>query len=261
MNGESQSTVEKALRILLILSKEPAELGTTELGHRLDMHKSTVSRILLKLAEYEFVYKSKETGKYGLGPAIHHISMLMADRNYRQIMEIAPPYIQELCDSIDETVSLEVWLGNSTVPTYSAYPDQVLRIVPPPGEPLPLNAAAGAKAILSYTHHERVNKLLDGELPKLTKNTITDKALLQQQLIEFNKQGYAVDHEEFHEGICAIAAPIFGRLKQPIAAITVLVPTSRFSQEIVPIIALKLSKKAKVVSSKLVMRSNSLLSR
>lgn len=254
MKEETQSTVEKAIRLLLILSKETEELGTTDLGRRLNMHKSTASRILLKLAEFEFVYKSKETGKYGLGPAIHHISMVMADRNFREIMEIAPRHIKELCDTVNETVSLEVWLGNSTVPAYSAHPTQLLRVVPPPGEPLPLNAAAGAKAILSFTHHQRVDKLLDGELPKLTSRTITDKELLLQQLVEFNRQGYAVEREEFHKGICAIASPIFGRLKQPVAAITVLVPTSRFSLDVVPLIAPKIKKKAKLISTKLVLK-------
>lgn len=223
----SPSSIDKAIQILQKLSHENGEIGTSELGRKLGFHKATVSRILIKLAEYDFVYKNKQNRKYGLGSAIHHLAMSMADINFEHVMQIARPHIDELSNIVEETVALEVWLGNSTVPTYSAIPQNNFKVVSPPGEPLAAHAAAGAKSILAYTHSDRADILLTGELMQITKNTITDKIKLKQLLATYVQQGYSIDHEEMHIGICAIAAPIFNHLRQPIAALVVLVSTSR----------------------------------
>lgn len=220
------STVEKAIQMLLTLSHEHRELGTTELGKKLGLHKATVSRILIQLARYGFVYKNNETRKYWLGPAVHQLGMTMADVNFKKVMQVACPHIDNLSATINETVALEIWLGNSTVTTYYALSDHLLKVVPQ-GELLAQHAAAGAKAILAYTHQERVDRLLRGELRAITDNTLTNKEQIKEKLSEYFKQGYSVDNQEMHIGICAIATPIFDQLKQPIAAITILVPVSR----------------------------------
>ncbi len=250
----SASTVDKAIQVLIALSRENDEIGTTDLGRRLGFHKATVSRILLKLAEYELTYKNRETGKYGLGPAVYQLAMTMAESNFRQAMEVSRPHVDSLRDAVEETVTLEMWLGNSTIPIYTALSPQPLTVQPPPGEPLAQHAAAGAKAILAHIHADRADVLLEGELEKFTANTITDKKRLKQSLTEYNKQGYAVDCEEFHEDICALAAPIFNHLRQPFAALVILMPSSRFSQTPDPRLISKLKKTAATISKELLLQ-------
>lgn len=248
---QSSSTIEKAILLLLTLSDEGGEVGTTDLGRKLGIHKATVSRILMKLAEYELVYKNKETRKYWLGPTIHQLAMNMADVSFEHVMRFARDHVDEVRDSVGETAALEIWLGNSTVPTYCAQSPNPLKVIPPPGEPLELHAAAGAKAILSFTHTDRVDSLLRGQLNKVTKNTNTDKDELIKRLGKFNRQGYATDYEETHDGICAIAAPIFNQLKQPVAALVVLVPASRSSSlEDIELIS-QLKSKALLISNEI----------
>lgn len=232
----------------MTLSAENGDVGTTELARKLGMHKATVSRILIKLAEYDFVYKNKQNRKYGLGSAIHHLAMNMADMNFEHVMQIARPHIDELSDTLGETVALEVWLGNSTVPTYSAIPQNNHKVVAPPGEPLAAHAAAGAKSILAYTHSERADTILIGELAKITKNTITDKTRLKELMSQYVAQGYSTDYEEMHMRICAIAAPIFNHIRQPIAALVVLVSASRVDKLQDPKLISSLKAKATLIS-------------
>lgn len=221
------STLGKALQLLLALSNEQGEIGTSELARKLGMHKATASRILIKLSEYGFVYKNKETRKYWLGPSIYQMGMTMAYVSFNEILEVARRHIDDLRDVLNESVALEIWLGNSTVTTYYALSNHPDKIVPPPGKKLALHAAAGAKAILSYTHADRVETLLEGELAEVTENTLTDTSEIKAKLAEYLTQGYALDYEEMHKGICAMAAPVFDQLKRPTAAIVVLVPPSR----------------------------------
>ncbi len=230
-DNSGSSTVEKTVKLLLALSKEQHEIGTTELARKLGLHKATVSRILVKLAEYGFVYKNKETRKYWLGPAIYRLGMTLTDVNFKQVLQVARPHVDLLRDKVQETVTLEIWLGNSTVTTYSALSDHPLKVIPP-GALLAPHAAAGAKAILSCTNSARVDALLQGELEQITPNTITDPDQLKIKLEEYFKQGYAVDDQEMHIGIYAISAPFFDQLKQPMGAITILLPSSRSKERL-----------------------------
>jgi DNA-binding IclR family transcriptional regulator len=252
MQKDSASTVDKAIRLLLTIAESDEEIGTTSLGLKLDIHKSTVSRLLLKLAEHQLVYKNKENGKFWLGPAIYQLAMTMTDLNFKDIISIARPHIDELRDVIQETVALEVWLGNSTVPTYSAVSNHPLKVMLPPGEALPMHAAAGAKSILSCLHSEKVDMLLTGELEEITPNTITDKEKFREYLSQYNQQGYATDNQELHLGINAIAVPIFNRIHQPIAAIVVLIPSSRYEQILNPSLITQIKKKASAIGTQMI---------
>ena len=247
----SASSLGKALQLILMLADEQQEIGTSELARKLDMHKATASRILIKLAEYGFVYKNKETRKYWLGPSIHQMGMTMAYVSFNEILEVARRKIDKLRDELNETVALEIWLGNSTVTTYYALPNHPDIIVPPPGKQLALHSAAGAKAILAYTHPDRVDTLLDAELTKLTKNTLTDLAEIKSRLANYLKQGFALDYEEMHIGICASAAPIFDQLKRPTAAIVVLVPPNRAATLTSPKLITQLKATTSVISKEL----------
>ena len=243
--AEAAGTVEKAIQVLLTLSQTNGELGTNEISRRVGIHKATASRILVKLAEHDFVYKSKETRKYWLGPAIHQLGMTIAEASFKRVLQIARSHIDEIRENTSETTTLEIWLGNSTVPTYIAESRQALKVALPPGEVLPLHAAAGAKAILAFSHRERVELLLSEKLEALTANTITDKARLLERLDEYFQQGYAIDDEEVHPGISAVAVPVFNHIRQPIAALVVLTPTSRFSTKVNSALVSELKQRAK----------------
>ena len=53
-SGGNLQSVRRALRALELIS-EHGELGVTELGRKLDVHKATASRLIATLAERGFV--------------------------------------------------------------------------------------------------------------------------------------------------------------------------------------------------------------
>ncbi len=66
--GDIQS-VSKAIQVLRLLG-ETGDLGVTELGLLLGVHKSTVSRLLATLERQGVVSRNSQTEKFGLGPAL-----------------------------------------------------------------------------------------------------------------------------------------------------------------------------------------------
>ena len=68
-------------------------------------------------------------------------------------------------------------------------------------------------------------------LEKLTKNTLIDAENLLNELRLVAKQGYAIDNEEFVDGMVAIAVPIKDEFGRYVASLAFHGPLQRLSVE------------------------------
>ncbi|MBW1999226.1 MAG: IclR family transcriptional regulator, partial [Deltaproteobacteria bacterium] len=207
--GAKPNSIEKTLKVLSCFVPYNEELGTVEIAKRLRLHKATVSRILLILAENGYVRQDPDTKKFTLGPAIIDLGTAIHLSLNNNLTSIAKPHIDRLRNSLRETIVLEVVRGRSAVMAYIAEGPGPIRIKGTIGDIRPAHAAAGAKAILAFSPPDMKAKLLNSRLKPLTPNTITDPELLQRQLEEIKKQGFAIDNEEVNVGINAVGVPIF----------------------------------------------------
>jgi len=75
---------------------------------------------------------------------------------------------------------------------------------------------------------ERIEGILDEHgMPRITENTICDRAELSEEFEEIRDRGYATDHAERVEGMRCVAAPIQGQDGEAVAAISVSGPRNR----------------------------------
>ena len=108
-----------------------------------------------------------------------------------------------------------------------------MRIASSVGLRLPCHCTGLGKALLAYDPNG-----LDrfyGKQPFLrrTTHTITDLEQLRDEIGLIMKRGFALDDEEFEDGLRCIAAPVFDHTGTAIAAISVSGPINRISDEIV----------------------------
>jgi DNA-binding IclR family transcriptional regulator len=71
------------------------------------------------------------------------------------------------------------------------------------------------------------------EFARHTANTIPDKAKLLDELQDIRRDGYALDREEYLDGLICLAVPVFqkkGRLRACVAALAIQAPVARLSQ-------------------------------
>lgn len=226
-NGSKSNAIEKALQILLAFDPYNPELGTSEISEKLGFHKATSSRILLTLTEYNFLRQDPDTRKFSLGQSIHQLGSALTESLSNNFVHFAKPHLDQLRNSLGETITMELWSGDSTVMTYIAESNHQVRVAGRVGDRLPFYAAVGAKAILSFVAPHRLEALLSQELKPLTPNTITDPDLFKEQLLDFKQQGFAVDYEEIDIGISAVGVPIFDHENRAFAAAVVVTPTQR----------------------------------
>ncbi|MCC9738414.1 IclR family transcriptional regulator [Streptomyces sp. MNU89] len=94
-----------------------------------------------------------------------------------------------------------------------------------------LHARASSKAIIALLPGDQVEALFKGvKLAQLTPATITDYEELLVELAQIRRQGYAMDREEFAEGVQCVASGFVSPDGTPAGAYTVSVPTIRFAK-------------------------------
>ena len=105
------SSIEKALMIIMAFTSHSDEMGTVELSQKLGFHPATVSRILQILRKKGFLQNNKRTRKFTLGPSAFELGKTIFRSVNPNLLNIAMPYLVDLCEEVGETVVLETISG------------------------------------------------------------------------------------------------------------------------------------------------------
>lgn len=225
------NSIDKALNILEAFVPYNREMGTIEISRKLGFHKATVSRILQNLTRHGFLSQNSENKKFVLGPSVMDLARALNQSIKTNMVQLAKPFIDDLRDTLKETVILEVLSGGSTFMAYIAEGPRLVRLAGSIGDRVPIHAAAGGKAILAFSPADRRKALLNGKLHRFTDKTITSRRILYKLLKEIKRQGVAFDHDEIDEGTSAASAPIFNYEGLPVGAVVVAGPSQRISKK------------------------------
>jgi DNA-binding IclR family transcriptional regulator len=224
------SSTAKALKILMAFAPHNPELGTLELSKKLGIHKSTVSRLLHLLVDHDFLRQNPDTKKYRLGSSVAELGNAANQSLNFNLVTISQPYLNALCQKVGESVALEILAGSSITLAYQVEGQSHIRFSFQPGEQVPINVTAGAKAILAYCAPELVNQFLKNKFTRYTSKTILSKRQYRTMLADIRKTGVAFDTGERYEDARAISAPIFDHNHKPVAAVVIAVPAFRFTE-------------------------------
>jgi DNA-binding IclR family transcriptional regulator len=208
-------SVDRAVAILKALSSGSRKLGVSELADQLGLAKGTAHGLLRTLQLHGLVEQDAETAKYQLGPALLELSTGYLDLNELRLRALA--WSELLATRSGETVRVAARHGDSVLAVHHVLrPDsglQALEIV------MPLHGSALGKAVLAHLPELARDRLVHGQLAKLTAQTITTRRVLEREIAEIHERGYALEREEAIVGEAGIAAPIFGRQGAVVGAI------------------------------------------
>lgn len=223
LRGGGIQVIARAAELLRLLQAHPGGLSQAEIGERLAMARSTVSRILGALDDEGLVASRGVRGRYRLGPEIAR----MASTVRRSVVVDLHPFMEELSRELGETVDLSVLDGDRATFVDQVVSPHRLRAISAIGESFPLHCCANGKALLASLSLEERARALPSRLAKLTANTITTPAALRKELDRVQSEGIAYDREEQSEGICAVGAALHGVSEERVA-VSVPVPAQRF---------------------------------
>jgi DNA-binding IclR family transcriptional regulator len=227
--SQSVRAVERALDILLCFSRETPELTMTQVAEQVGMHRSTVHRLLATLEGKRFVRRDPVTSTYRLGIRLLQMAYLTLEHN--DLRQLATPFLHRLCEQHQENIDLAVLDDTDVVFLDVIEGPQRVKLASAIGQRLPAFATASGKAILAFTPDEAVRRILERGMPQYTQHTIRSPEAFFEELRHVREQGFALDEQEYEEGINAVAAPILDLNNQPIAAAAVAGPAYRLTRE------------------------------
>jgi DNA-binding IclR family transcriptional regulator len=100
------------------------------------------------------------------------------------------------------------------------------------GGRLPAYCTGVGKVLLAALPSKELNLFLKkNPLKRFTTNTITDPEKLKESLTQIRAQGYALDLEEFSQGLMCVASPIFNYSQKEIGAISISGPSHRMQEK------------------------------
>jgi len=224
------SSVNKAMDLLKLFTAEHPELSLTELSSHMELHKSSIYRIMSTLAAAGFVEKDRVTQKYRLGLIFLELANHVLSRyNFRDQAKL---YLEELAKKTGEIIHLAILDGADIIYLDKKGQAQPLTVATKIGGRSPAYSSAMGKVLLAGLTRQELKKTLgQGSLRKMTANTITEMPILVVELEKVKHQGFAVDDEEAFSGIRCVAAPLKRTDGAVIAAISATVPKQRMGKQ------------------------------
>jgi DNA-binding IclR family transcriptional regulator len=210
------SSLETAVTILGCFSSDIRELGVTEVARRLNIPKSTVSRLMKTMASRTLIEQDRKTRRYRVGLLPFRLGQLyQAQVDALDLMEA------ELVDLVDQTGFtgyLSVLSGSDIVILRVRQGRYPVRMVLEVGYRVPAFATAAGKVLLARHSDAELRGLLPTTLIYQHTEIRKPLAKLLIELAAVRQRLWAEAREETFPGIAAIAAGVGSAdHRQPVA--------------------------------------------
>lgn len=222
-------SIDRAVAILDCFTENKRELKLSDMAQMLELNKSTVHGLLNTLKYHGLIEQDEVTQKYRLGTRFIVYSDLVI--NSLDIVNVACPIIEKVCEKIEETVHIAMLDGCEVVFIDKRECNRSVKTSTKIGARLPAYSTADGKVILCFIKEDKLKEVLPRSLKKLTPNTITDKQQLIGTLSEIKTNGYAVDCEETVQGLVCVAAPIMNHNGEVKYSLSTTAPSVRMTEE------------------------------
>ena len=231
--GLSQS-LERGLAILSSFDSHRPLLGVSELSRQIGLSRSSTHRYIATLAALGYLQQDVPTRKYRLGPRV--LDLGFAAINSMELREISAPHLRELSDETGHTVNLAILEGSDILYLErcrnSRHGQRDIDLNLHVGSRLPAYCTSMGKVLLAFLDPEARDTALAGvQFTQRGPNTLTARTALLAELERVRATGLAVNNEELAYGLRSIAAPIWSKGGEVVAAINLAVHRSMVSLE------------------------------
>ncbi|WP_327635961.1 IclR family transcriptional regulator [Kribbella sp. NBC_00482] len=215
------TSVDHALRLAVILQVE-GPLTVSTAAERLGVAKSTAHRLLTTLVYRDFAVQD-DARSYHAGPVLELAATAHSRTGAIRAAALGP--MQALVDTVDETVNLSVRTGRTIRFVASVESRQTLRVSSREGMVLPAHQSTGGLVMLAALTDEQITTLYDAAPP----GERIDQSKLRTELRAVRRSGIAINLERTERGLIAMGHGITDATGTTVAAVSVSMPSVRYS--------------------------------
>ena len=245
-------TVKKAFQILDLVARRDQRMTLSALSRELGISKSTVCGITKALEGIGAIVRDDRTRRYSLGVTLFELGRKAYARI--DLRDTVRPIMESLMQSTRQSVFLGIRSGDHVAIVDIVESTQDLKITAHIGARLPLLVGATGKIFMALMAEQEAYELIHAmKLRRDTERSIVDPDRYIEEVRRSREQGYALDYEEYMQGVRAVAAPIRSDGWQ-LSAIWVVGFTQSMRDERMSAIAMETKEAAAVISRKIDLR-------
>jgi DNA-binding IclR family transcriptional regulator len=218
--------IDRAFQILDVLGAG-GEMGVAELSRQLGMHKSTTHRLVMVLESSRFLERDAN-GKCRLGHRVMQLGLSALSR--LDICDVARPHLRRLVAATGETAHIGVLRDGEVTSIVNVQSAQSLRSPSTVGTRTPAYCTSLGKVIIAFSPEDQISELIrQCTFQRHTGNTITSADRFLKEIDAIRRRGYAVDDEEWEEGLRCMSAAVRDSCGEVMAAVSIAGPIFRMT--------------------------------
>lgn len=224
MQSQNKS-LTRGLQVLKEILYSDKPLTAITLCQKLDIDKSTMSRLITSLMNEGFIKylgNSKEIVKAEV------LDILGSKATRDVLLQRSQKVLEDIFNLTNESSYLSVLENNSILFLNQVdNSSRVIKMRNSVGIYAPLHCTALGKAILAFSNID----LKTLELNEYTHNTFTKARYLQKEIDSIKERGYSIECEEYEYGLSSVGVPIFDNENALLGAIGVSGLTARLDTQ------------------------------
>lgn len=218
----------RMLKIIEAITSAGQPLTPTEINRSIGLPKQSIHRLCNTLLVEGFLSRDVDPKRLIPSRKLRELALGIFALSHRQIAR--HQILMQVSSDVGETVNLVLPDENGMTYLDRVETNWSFRIQLPIGSYVPFHCTASGKTFLASLPLPARRSLAGSlDLTKLTPNTIDNAPALLQELEKIDNQGFAIDNEEFMEGMVAIAVPIRDGSGQYFASLAFHGPSQRLS--------------------------------
>lgn len=224
--------VARAFDILELFLGNERQLSLPEMVALTGLPRTTVFEIVGTLVARN--YLSRAVGhrdRFELG--FMSFQLGTAYRWRSRLATVGQQVAEEVSSDCSETVNIAVLDGRDVVYLCTVEGNQAVRIAVSVGRRLPAHCTALGKVLLASLSSTELEELYPPgcEVVVRTEHSVNSSEKLLLELARVQQYGYSIERNESNDGVSCLAAPIRDDRDRVIAAMSVTVPSHRFTTE------------------------------
>jgi DNA-binding IclR family transcriptional regulator len=221
-------TIDSAGQVLSQFTTDCPERGVTEVALTMGISKSKAHALLSSLTHVGLLRRTHH-GRYRLGWRVLSLNRVLSETT--EFHRHARPVMDALGERCGEVVHLGVLDDGQVMYVDRIKGRHAVQIDGASlGKQLEAHCSAVGKVLLANTTPDELQASISHHgLPQITPRTITDRAVLERELGEVRRRGFALEQGEAVADVSCVAAPITAPGPIVVAAISIAAPSYRFT--------------------------------
>jgi IclR family transcriptional regulator, KDG regulon repressor len=221
-------SLERAFGILEEVAQHRDGISLADLSKRVGLHNSTTFHLVRTMVTLGYIRQDRETKRYHVGHMV--FGLAASSLNEVELVGLATPVLEDLARDTGETSHLALRRGEDVVIAARVAGSGAFQLVDRGSGVRPAHCTALGKVLLASMPPDRFERYLaSAPLDPSTPKSITDAALLKEEIERVRGAGIAYDDGEFDPEVRCVAVPVRDFTGQVAGALGISGPVWRLS--------------------------------